>query len=117
MTAFGIRILGARRSTKSRRAIRENRMSGEALTTHASLTVDFLSQFLGRDLHYGDAPMRELVDELRAARTGNLRSLRLREFSLGVPEQGGCHPHFLHELSRRQPQGRKRSFRDVERYR
>ncbi len=33
-------------------------MTGEALTTHASLTMDLVVQFLGRDLHNGDAPMR-----------------------------------------------------------
>ena len=41
-------------------------MSGEALTTDASLTMDLVLQFLGRHLHDGDAPMRELVDELCA---------------------------------------------------
>jgi hypothetical protein len=41
--------------------MRANRMSGEALTTHASLTMDLVLQFLGRHLHDGDAPMRELA--------------------------------------------------------
>src|SRR5436190_3767231 len=87
MTAFGIRIAGARRSIKSRRAIRENRMSGEALTTHASLTMDLVLQFLGRHLHDGDAPMREFVNELRAARAGDLDRLRLGQLAVRVPEQ------------------------------
>jgi hypothetical protein len=61
MTAFGIRMLGATISIKSSRAIREKRISGEALTTHASLTVDLVLQLLGRHLHNGDAPMRETL--------------------------------------------------------
>ena len=81
MTAFGIRILGARRSIKSSRAIRENKMTGEALTTHASLTMDLVLQLLWGHLHDWDAPMCELVDEFRATRAGDLGSLRLRELS------------------------------------
>jgi hypothetical protein len=52
-------------------------MSGEALTAHASLTIHFVLQFLCRHLHDGNAPVCELVDELRAARASDLRSLRL----------------------------------------
>ena len=37
-------------------------MSGEALTTHSSLTMDLVLQLLGRYLHDGDAPMREFVN-------------------------------------------------------
>ena len=55
------------------------------MTTHASLTMDLVLQLLGRHLHNGDAPMQEFVDEFRAARAGDLRSFRLREFSLRVP--------------------------------
>src|SRR5437773_7223057 len=117
MTAFGIRIAGARRSIKSRRAIRENRMSGEALTTHASLTMDLVLQFLGRHLRDGDAPMCELVNEFRAACAGDLRSFRLRELSLRVPEQSCRNPHLLHELRRRQAQRRECAVREIERYR
>jgi hypothetical protein len=47
--------------------MRENRMCGEALTTHASLTVDLVLQVLGRHLHNRDAPMREFVDEFRGS--------------------------------------------------
>ena len=47
-------------------------MSGEALTTQASLTVDLVLQVLGRHLHNRDAPTREFVDEFRAARAGDL---------------------------------------------
>ena len=50
-------------------------MSGEALTTQASLTMDLVLRFLGRHLHDGDAPMRELVDELGATRAGDLGGL------------------------------------------
>src|SRR5213594_1371748 len=42
-------------------------------------------QFLGRHLHNGNAPMRELVDELRTTRSGDLGSLRLGDRSLRVP--------------------------------
>src|SRR5206468_3151916 len=110
MTAFGIRIAGARRSIKSRRAIRENRMSGEAWTTHASLTMDLVLQFLGRHLHDGDAPMCELVNEFRATCAGDLRSFRVRE-------QSCRNPHLLHELRRRQAQRRECAVREIERYR
>jgi hypothetical protein len=82
-------------------------MSGEALTTHASLTMDLVLQFLGRHLDDGDAPMRELVDELRAARAGDLGRLRLGELAVRVPEQGRSNPHLFNELGRRQPQRRE----------
>jgi hypothetical protein len=49
--------------------------------THASLTVDLVLQFFGCHLHDGDAPMRELVDELRATRAGDLRRLGLGELA------------------------------------
>jgi hypothetical protein len=49
-------------------------MSGEALTTHPSLTVDLVLQVLGGYLHNRDAPMREFVDEFRAARAGDFGS-------------------------------------------
>src|SRR5713226_5945104 len=109
MTAFGTRIAGARRSIKSSRPMRENRMSGEALTTHASLTMDLVQQFLGRHLDDGDTPMSELVDELRTARAGDLGRFRLRKLAVRAPEQSGGDPHLLHELGRRQPQRRERS--------
>jgi hypothetical protein len=44
-----------------------------------------------RHLHDGNTRMREFVDELRAARAGNLRRFRLREFAARVPEQRCCH--------------------------
>src|SRR5712691_3403135 len=116
MTAFGIRFAEERRSIKSSRPMRENRMSGEALTTHASLTMDLVLQFLGRHLHDRDAPMSELVDELGTARAGDLGRLRLGELAVRVPEQRRRDPHLFHELGRRQPQRRERSFRHVERY-
>ena len=90
-------------------------MSGEALTTHASLTMDLVLQFLGRHLHDGNAPMRELVDELRAARAGDLGRLRLGVLAVRVPEQRRRNSHLFHELGWRQPQRRERNFRYVER--
>ena len=72
-------------------------MSGEALTTHASLTMDLVLQLLWRHLHDGNAPMCELVNEFRATCAGDLRSFRLREFSLRVPEQRCRDPHLLHD--------------------
>src|SRR5690242_19494269 len=115
MTAFGIRILGASWSIRSRRSIRPKRMSGEALTTHASLTMNLVVQFLDRRLGDGDTPMRELVDELRPARAGDFGGLRLRQLALRVPEQSRCDAHLLHELAWRQTERREGSFRQLER--
>jgi hypothetical protein len=69
--------------------MRENRLSGDALTIHASRTMDLVLQLLGRHPHDGDAPMREIVDELRAARAGDLGRLRLGELAVRVTEQSG----------------------------
>jgi hypothetical protein len=52
-------------------------MTGEALTNRASLAMDLVLQFLGRHLHDGYASIRELVDELRAARASDFGRLRL----------------------------------------
>ena len=57
--------------------MRENRISGEALTTHTSLTMDLVPQFLGRYLHDGYPATRELVDEFSATRTCDLGRFRL----------------------------------------
>jgi hypothetical protein len=84
MTAFGTRIAGTSRSIKNEPVDAEHRMSGEALTTHASLTMDLVLQFLGRHLLDGDASMAELVDELCAARAGDLGGLRLGELAVRV---------------------------------
>jgi hypothetical protein len=70
--------------------------------THASLTMDLVLQFLRGHLHNGNAPMRELVDELRTARACDLRGLRLGDLALGVPKQRRCDAHFVHELGGRQ---------------
>src|SRR5262245_212774 len=80
--------------------MREKRMSGETLTTHASLTMDFVLKLLGGHLHDGDASLCEFVDEFRATRAGDLRSFRLGsgEFALRVPEQSCGQAHLLHEL-------------------
>src|SRR5712691_3646417 len=88
-------------------------MSGEALTTHVSLTMDLILQLFGRHMHNGDAPMRELVDEFRARRAGDLGGLRLGELSLRVPKQRCCDVHLLDELGRRQAKRRERSVRYV----
>src|SRR6266849_11079343 len=97
--------------------MREDRMSGEALTTHASRTMDLVLQLLGRRLNDGDAPMRELVDELRPTRTRDLRGLRLGKLAVRVPEERRRNAHLFHELGRRQAKRRERAFRQVERYR
>src|SRR5262245_2735674 len=110
-------MAGARRSISSSRSMRESRMSGEALTTHASLTMDFVLKFLGLHLPDGDTAMRELVDEFGPARARYLCGLRLGQFSLRVPEERRRDAHLLHELCRRQAQRREGAFRQIERYR
>ncbi len=49
--------------------------------------MDLVLQFLGRHLHDGDAPVRELVDEFRATRSGNLGRFRLGELAVRVPQK------------------------------
>ena len=44
-------------------------MSGEALTTHASLKTDFVPPFVGRHRHERNTPMGQFVDEFCATRT------------------------------------------------
>jgi hypothetical protein len=83
MTAFGMRIVGASRSTISSRLMREETMSGKALTTQASLTMDFVLKLLGRHLHDGDTLMCELVDEFRGT-IGHSEILSSEGEGLGV---------------------------------
>jgi hypothetical protein len=75
-------------------------MSGEALTTHASLTMDLVLQLLGGHLRNGDAPMREFVDEFRAAGAGDLGRFRLGELAARIPEERRRNTHLFHELAR-----------------
>lgn len=80
--------------------------------THASFTMDFFLEFLGRHLYYGNAPMREFVDEPGATGAGDLGRFRLGDLALRVPEQGCCKTHFVHELRRRQAKSRECPFRE-----
>ena len=91
-------------------------MSGEALTTHSSLTIDLVLLVLGGYLHNRDAPMREFVDEFRAARAGDFGRFRLGELAARVPEKRRRNAHFFQELARRQPQRREGPVRHIECY-
>ena len=54
--------------------MRANSMSGEALTTHASLTMNLCFEFFGRDLAHGASPSNRIPRSgTRAARTARLR--------------------------------------------
>src|SRR5260221_7379496 len=77
--------------------------------------MDLVLQFLGCHLNDGDTPTRKFVDELRTAHAGDFRANRLRDIPARVPEHRCSDTHLSHELSRRQPQGRERSFENVER--
>ena len=92
-------------------------MSGEALTTHASLTVDLVLKFLCRHLDNGDVPVREFVDEFRAAGAGDLGRFRLGELATRVPQQSSCYTHLSHKLARRKAERREGPVRNVESYR